>query len=136
MSLAYLNGEFRQLQDTRISPLDRGFLFADAVYEAIPACAGRLFHRDAHLHRLERSLAGIRLEDPQAEGVACSEVPVMAAELVRAREIRVSSSTKEVAPVVQLDGVAVGEGTPGPLWERVHGLFQAHKQRLMRPDLA
>ena len=282
MTLAYLNGDFRQLQDIRISALDRGFLFADAVYEVIPVYAGRLFRRDAHLDRLARSLAGIRIEDPldrpawnalldaivaqnggghqavylqvsrgvaprdhafpeaatatvfamtrlreadpevsalhavtrpdirwrrcdiksvsllpnvlvrqeaadasaseailirdgrltegsatnvfvvdgqrvrtppksphilagvtrdllielmHTAGIDCSEVRVMETELASADEIWLSSSTKEVAPVVQLDGVAVGEGAPGPLWERVHALFQDHKQRLTRGDL-
>jgi hypothetical protein len=43
MTIEYLDGEFRQLEDIRISPLDRGFLFADGVYEVIPVYAGRLF---------------------------------------------------------------------------------------------
>ena len=282
MTVAYLNGEFRQLEDIRISPLDRGFLFADGVYEVIPVYAGRLFRADAHLDRLERSLAGIRMEDPlgragwnelldeiverngggrqavylqvtrgaaprdhafpgsiaptvfamtrvlegdpqtaplhavtrpdirwtrcdiksvallpnvlmrqeaqdasaseailirdgmvtegtatnvfvaqgdavrtppqsvhilggitrdllkelmDAADIDCREEPITEAELRAAREIWVSSSTKEVAPVVRLDGEPVGEGVPGPLWERIHGLFQDYKQRLMRGDV-
>lgn len=282
MTVAYLDGEFRQLEDVRISPLDRGFLFADGVYEVIPVYAGRFFHRDAHLERLERSLSGIRIENPlgradwaalldtlverngggdqalylqvtrgaaprehafpgpvpptvfamtrlrdgapastpldavtrpdirwtrcdiksvallpnvlmrqeaedagaseaimirdgsvtegsatnvfvvdgqavrtppkgphilagitrdvlielmEAAGIACREAPIPEAELRAAGEIWVSSSTKEVLPVVRLDGEAVGGGAPGPLWERVHGLFQDYKQRLMRGEL-
>jgi D-alanine transaminase len=281
MSVAYLDGEFGELADIRISPLDRGFLFADGVYEVIPVYGGRLFRRDAHLDRLDRSLAAIRIEDPLgregwnalldamvernggghqavyvqvtrgvaprdhafpepvtptvfamtrvrdgdsptpplhavtrpdirwdrcdiksvallpnvlmrqqaedagaseaifirdgmvtegtatnvfvvdgdrvrtpakspnilggitrdvlvelmlADGIACSEEPVAERELHAAGEIWVSSSTREVAPVVRLDGEPVGEGAPGPLWERVDGLFQDYKQRLMRGD--
>jgi D-alanine transaminase len=281
MTIAYLNGEFQPLEDTRISPLDRGFLFADGVYEVIPVYAGRLFRADAHLDRLERSLASIRIEDPlgragwhtlldgiierngggyqavylqitrgaaarehafpgsvaptvfamtrildgdpkilpihavtrpdirwtrcdiksvallpnvlmrqeaadasaaeailirdclvtegtasnvfvvqgntvrtppdsphilggitrellkelmNGAGIDCRDEPVTEAALGAAREIWVSSSTKEVTPVVRLDGKPVGEGVPGPLWERVHGLFQDYKQRLMRGD--
>ncbi len=281
MTIAYLNGEFQPLEETRISPLDRGFLFADGVYEVIPVYAGRLFRADAHLDRLERSLASIRIADPlgrtgwntlldgiiernggghQAvylqvtrgaaprehgfpgsvaatvfamtrildgqpqilpinavtrpdirwtrcdiksvallpnvlmrqeaadasaaeailirdglvtEGTAsnvfvvqddfvstppdsphilggitrelikelmssasieCRDEPVTETALRAAREIWVSSSTKEVTPVVRLDDKPVGEGVPGPLWERVHGLFQDYKQRLMRGD--
>jgi D-alanine transaminase len=282
MSVAYLDGEFRRLEDIRISPLDRGFLFADGVYEVIPVYGGRLFRRDAHLDRLERSLAEIRIEDPlgrdawnalletiverngggrqavymqvtrgvaprdhafpepvtptvfamtrvtegdshaaalhavtrpdirwgrcdiksvallpnvlmrqdaedasaseailirdgsvtegtatnvfvvdgdrvrtppksphilggitrdvlielmRAAGIDCLEEPVTASELRAAGEIWVSSSTKEVAPVVRLDGEPVGEGAPGPLWERVHGIFQNYKRRLARGDV-
>lgn len=53
---ALLNGTLVPLDDARISPLDRGFLFGDAVYEVIPCYAGQLFELDAHFDRLERSL--------------------------------------------------------------------------------
>lgn len=282
MTIAYLDGEYLPLADVRISPLDRGFLFADGVYEVIPVYAGRLFRADAHLQRLERSLDGIDIEDPlgragwralleemverngganQAlylqvtrgaaprdhgfpDGVAptvfamtrivdgdppagplhavtrpdirwsrcdiksiallpnvlmrqeardasaaeaifirenmltegtatnvfvvagevvrtpprsehilggitrdliielareaqmeCREEPVTLAALRAASEIWLSSSTKEVVPVVALDGEPVGQGAPGPLWERMHGLFQDFKQRLIRGEV-
>lgn len=282
MTIAYLDGEFLPLEDVRISPLDRGFLFADGVYEVVPVYAGRLLRADAHLQRLQRSLAGIHLEDsigraglhtlleqmverngggnqavylqvtrgaaprdhgfpdgvaptvfamtrmvgadppptvlhavtrpdirwsrcdiksiallpnvlmrqeardasaseaifiregmltegtatnafvvagdvvrtpPKSThilggitrdliielaneaGMECREEPVTEAELRDAREIWVSSSTKEVLPVVRLDGGPVGEGAPGPLWERMHGLFQDFKQRLVRGEV-
>ncbi len=56
MTVAYLDGEFRPLEDIRISPLDRGFLFADGVYEVSSILRGGLVDNDAHLRRLERSL--------------------------------------------------------------------------------
>ena len=64
MTIAYLDGEFQPLEDVRVSPLDRGFLFADGVYEVIPVYGGRLFRVDAHLDRLGRSLAAVRIPDP------------------------------------------------------------------------
>lgn len=64
MSIVYLNGEFLAQADARISPMDRGFLYADGVYEVIPAYQGHLFRLDAHLDRLDRSLEGIRLANP------------------------------------------------------------------------
>lgn len=60
----YLNGEFLPLREARISPLDRGFLYSDGVYEVMPVYAGRPFRFAAHAERLSRSLAGIRMEDP------------------------------------------------------------------------
>jgi D-alanine transaminase len=54
-----LNGAFVPLQEARISPLDRGFLFADAVYEVVPVYGGRPFRLREHLLRLDRSLDGI-----------------------------------------------------------------------------
>ncbi|AJD49148.1 d-alanine aminotransferase [Isoalcanivorax pacificus W11-5] len=66
MSIAYLNGEFLPLAEARISPMDRGFLFADGIYEVIPVYGGTPFRLDEHLTRLERSLAEIQLAAPLA----------------------------------------------------------------------
>ena len=280
MTIAYLDGEFAPLEDIRISPLDRGFLFADGVYEVIPVYGGRLMRRDAHLARLARSLEAVRIEDPlgyagwcalidalverngggdqavyfqvtrgvaprdhafpesaratvfamtrlragggtaaleaitrpdirwgrcdiksvallanvlgrqeavdaraseaifirdgmvtegtatnvfvcdgdtvrtppegprilggitrallielmDAAGIECREDEISEQALRGASEIWVSSSTKEVAPVVRLDGAPVGGGAPGPLWERVHGLYRDYKRLLARGE--
>lgn len=61
---AYVNGTFLPLEQARVPVLDRGLLFADAVYEVIPIYAGRPFLLTAHLQRLQRSLDGIRLHNP------------------------------------------------------------------------
>ncbi len=47
-----------------MSPLDRAFLFGDAVYEVLPIYASRPFRLREHLDRLNRSLAGIRMAAP------------------------------------------------------------------------
>jgi D-alanine transaminase len=65
-SVAYLNGEFLPLSQARISPLDRGFIFGDGVYEVIPVYARRVFRMADHLQRLGRSLDGIRLANPHS----------------------------------------------------------------------
>jgi D-alanine transaminase len=65
-SMAYLNGEFLPLSKARISPLDRGFLFGDGVYEVIPVYARRVFRLEDHLRRLNDSLDGIRLLNPHS----------------------------------------------------------------------
>jgi D-alanine transaminase len=64
LPLCYLNGEFLPLAAARVSPLDRAFLFGDAVYEVVPVYAGRPFRLREHLDRLTRSLAGIRMTPP------------------------------------------------------------------------
>jgi D-alanine transaminase len=64
LPISYLNGEFVPLREARISPLDRGFLYSDGVYELMPVYAGRPFRFEAHAARLTRSLAEIRMEDP------------------------------------------------------------------------
>src|SRR5258705_529402 len=64
LPLCYLNGAYLPLTEARISPLDRGFLYADAVYELMPVYGGRAFRFAAHGERLTRSLAGIGMADP------------------------------------------------------------------------
>jgi D-alanine transaminase len=60
----YLNGAYLPLAEARISPLDRGFLYGDGVYEVMPVYGGRPFRLEAHCGRLTRSLAEIRMADP------------------------------------------------------------------------
>lgn len=60
----YLNGKYLSIDEARISPFDRGFLYGDGVYEVMPVYAGRPFRFEAHAERLTRSLAEIRMEDP------------------------------------------------------------------------
>ena len=48
-------------------------------------------------------------------------------ELAGAEEVWLSSATKEVAPVVAIDGRAVGDGAIGPLWQRAQSLFSQHR---------
>jgi len=64
MSVCYLNGEWQDLASARISPMDRGFLFGDGVYEVIPAYSGQLFRLDEHLRRLGNSLKAIGMANP------------------------------------------------------------------------
>lgn len=58
----FLNGEFLPLSDAKVSVLDRGFLFADGVYEVIPAYGGKLFRLQQHIDRLNNSLDAIRMK--------------------------------------------------------------------------
>jgi D-alanine transaminase len=64
LPISYLNGEYVPLREARISPLDRGFLYSDGVYEVMPVYEGRPFRFEAHAERLTRSLARIQMEDP------------------------------------------------------------------------
>jgi D-alanine transaminase len=61
---AYLNGEFLPLNEAKVPVLDRGFLFADGVYEVIPIYGQAILGLDSHLARLEQSLAGLRIDNP------------------------------------------------------------------------
>ena len=64
MTTAYLNNEFVPLEEARISPMDRGFLFGDGIYEVIPSHGGRFVGLKLHLARLKRGLDEIQLELP------------------------------------------------------------------------
>jgi D-alanine transaminase len=66
LPVCYLNGEYLALADARVSPLDRAFLFGDAVYEVVPVYSGRLFRLREHLDRLHRSLSAIRMGAPKS----------------------------------------------------------------------
>ncbi len=70
------------------------------------------------------------LELAQAEGLATREREISLPELRRAEEIWVTSSTREILPVIELDGQKVGSGRPGPVGERMIALYQGFKQRL------
>ncbi|MDO9166394.1 MAG: D-amino acid aminotransferase [Rhodoferax sp.] len=60
----YLNGEFTELPNAKISVMDRGFIFGDGVYEVVPVYGGQLFRFDQHMARLDRSLAELRIGNP------------------------------------------------------------------------
>jgi len=64
LPICYLNGHYLPLAEARVSPLDRAFLFGDAVYEVLPIYASRPFRLREHLDRLNRSLTGIRMSAP------------------------------------------------------------------------
>lgn len=57
MSICFLNNEFQDIKDAKISPMDRGFLFGDSIYEVIIAFKKNPFQLDAHLERLEKNLS-------------------------------------------------------------------------------
>src|SRR4030088_1117365 len=63
--IAYVNGSFVPLGDAKVSVLDRGFLFADGIYEVSAVLDGKLIDNEAHLARLERSVGEIALALPE-----------------------------------------------------------------------
>jgi len=63
--IAYVNGSFVPLADAKVSVLDRGFLFADGIYEVSAVLEGKLVDNASHLARLERSVGEIALALPE-----------------------------------------------------------------------
>jgi D-alanine transaminase len=72
------------------------------------------------------------LELAAANGLAAEVRDVSEAEARAAGELWMTSSTKEVLPITVLDGRPVGEGKPGPVFQRMHAWYQEFKARVMR----
>ncbi len=63
---AYVNGRYLPQGDATVHIEDRGYQFADGVYEVVPVVRGALVDEDPHLDRLERSLAELRIDLPMS----------------------------------------------------------------------
>jgi D-alanine transaminase len=63
--IAYVNGSFVPMSEAKVSILDRGFLFADGIYEVAAVLDGKLIDNASHLARLERSVGEIALALPE-----------------------------------------------------------------------
>jgi len=77
--LAYVNGRFLPHRDARVHIEDRGYQFADGVYEVVPVAAGLQVDEELHLDRLERSLAELRIAMPMRRAA----LKLVAHELIR-----------------------------------------------------
>jgi D-alanine transaminase len=62
MSIAFINDTFLPLEEAKISPLDRGFLFGDGIYEVIPSYDGKLVGFKPHIDRMNDGLAAIGIQ--------------------------------------------------------------------------
>ncbi len=72
------------------------------------------------------------LELAAANGIPCEVRRVTKEEVFSADELLLTSSTKEVLAITQLDGKPVGSGRPGAMFARLHGLYQDFKRDVMR----
>lgn len=81
MDIVYLNGEYLPAEEARVPVSDRGFLFADGLYEVAPAYGGAFFLMDEHLARMRRGLAELRIDfDPES-------LPAVAARLLAENDL-------------------------------------------------
>ena len=77
--IAYVNGSYVPLSEAKVSILDRGFLFADGIYEVAAVLDGKLIDNASHLARLERSVGEIELALP----VSVAQIEVIQRELIK-----------------------------------------------------
>ena len=87
MEIAYFNGKYLPKDDVKISPDDRGFLFAEGIYEVIRWYEGFFYDMEGHLIRMKRSLREILISWPEEDSL-----PVIAMELIRLNNLEKSSA--------------------------------------------
>jgi len=61
MSTAFLNGDYSVLETVKISPMDRGFLFGDGIYELISVHDGNLIGFNLHIDRMKENLSAVEI---------------------------------------------------------------------------
>ena len=84
MEITWFNGKYIPKDEVKISPDDRGFLFADGIYEVVRWYEGFFYDMDSHLSRLKRNLRELRINwsDPEL-------YPTVALDLIRKITLRI-----------------------------------------------
>ena len=62
MSIVYLNGDYMPMEQAHISPMDRGFLFGDGIYEVVPSYDGKLVGFGLHMQRMQSGLDALEIK--------------------------------------------------------------------------
>ncbi len=107
--IVYVNGRFVPFEEATIPIMDRGFLFADGIYEVSAVLNGRLVDNEAHLARLDRSLAEIGIRNPHT----IAEWTRLEEELVTRNSLKEGLVYMEVTRgVAERDFAFPPEGTP------------------------
>jgi D-alanine transaminase len=143
--IVFLNGSYLPKADARISPDDRGFLFADGIYEVARSYGGTFFALDRHLARMERGLAALRIQGVDAAGMegVCREL-LERNDLAAADAIVYLQITRGVAPRTHffpdpaVPPTVYGMANPmRPKWDPATGVavITAPDQRWARCDI-
>ncbi|MEW5727642.1 MAG: D-amino-acid transaminase [Pseudomonadota bacterium] len=114
--VTYVNGRYVRHSEAAVHVEDRGFQFADAVYEVMPVVTGCIRHLDQHLDRLERSLGALAIAWPVPRRV----LPLILAEVVRRNRlsdgVAYLQATRGVAPRNHLFPAAALPGLVVSAW--------------------
>ena len=62
MSIVYLDGEYMPMEEAKISPMDRGFLFGDGIYEVVPSYDGKMVGFGPHIDRMNEGMGFIDIK--------------------------------------------------------------------------
>lgn len=87
MEIAFFNGRYLPKEEICISPDDRGFLFAEGIYEVVRWYQGFFFDMESHLGRMKRSLRELLIKWPEED-----TFPEIAMELIRLNDLKTSSA--------------------------------------------
>ncbi len=96
--IAYVNGRYVPHREATVHIEDRGYQFADGVYEVVAVVGGKFADRDPHLDRLDRSLKELRIAQPMSR----KALEQVMAEVIRRNRIEMGiiylQMTRAVAP--------------------------------------
>ena len=112
--------------------LREGYLTEGAASNIFVVKAGALFAPPKNNLMLPGITYDVVVELAQADGIPVQIAPVPESLVRIADELWLTSSTREVLPITQLDGKPVGNGQPGPMFKRMDALYQQHKATAMR----
>ncbi len=139
--IVYVNGNYLPEEQGNVSMFDRGFLFADGVYEVTPVVRGKLVDYEAHMERLARSLAEIHITgsatraelDNMHMGLihknCLGERKLTPDEDYCAEEAFLTSASNFVMPITEIDGHRIGGGQPGPVARKLRELILEEAMR-------
>ena len=82
--IAYVNGSYVPHRHAAVHIEDRGYQFADGVYEVVGVVGGRLIDEQLHLDRLDRSLGELSIEPPMSRAA----LRFIMAEVIRRNQLR------------------------------------------------
>jgi len=96
--ISYLNGKFLPHEEALVPIEDRGFQFADGVYEVVPFFNATMFEFDSHYDRLERSLGELKIKNPLSREVCRDLFKAMIEKNTLSEGIVYLQITRGVAP--------------------------------------
>lgn len=143
--ISYVNGRYVAHAQAAVHIEDRGFQFADAVYEVLAVANARLCHLAQHLDRLERSLGALAIASPVKRAV----LPVILGEVVRRNRVaegivylQISRGVARRNHLFPLDAIPTlvvsawsHRGVPAKIVESGAAVVTQPEQRWKRPDI-
>jgi D-alanine transaminase len=110
-----------------------GLVTEGAASNVFIVAGGTIYTPIKDQHLLPGITRDLIVELARARQLACEETRLSESALLKADEIWLSSSSREILPVTQLNHKPVGQGKPGPIWQKMYTIFQEYKQKLRKP---